>query len=285
MKLAVLITSYNRKDKTLRCLKSLFNQTGLNESFQINVFLLDDNSTDGTNQAITENFPAVKIIQGTGSLFWAGGMRKAWTEAIDTGVAFDFFLLLNDDTILYESTITNLLHDYCSLENKEALLTASTTDPVLKNISYGGSKLIRQGFSQFTLLNPNHSHPQLCDLANANILLVPFSVYKIIGILSDKYTHGLADFDYSLRAIKNNIPTYLASHPGGTCENDHGNNWKSADTSTLRERVNYLYSPKGLAYHEYLFYIKKHFPNELPVAVIKLWAKTLFPYLWDKLKK
>lgn len=284
MTIAVLITSYNRKDKTLRCLKSLFNQIGLNESFQITVFLLDDNSTDGTTQAIIENFPAVKIIHGSGSLFWAGGMRKAWTEATKTGIAFDFFLLLNDDTILYESTITNLLHDYSMLD-KEALLTAPTTDPVLKNTSYGGSKLIRKGFSQFTILNPNNSHPQLCNLANANILLVPFSIYKKIGILSDKYTHGLADFDYSLRANKNNIPTYLATHPGGTCENDHGNNWKSAGTSTLKERVNYLYSPKGLAYHEYLYYIKIHFPKELPLAVIKLWAKTLYPYLWDRLKK
>jgi len=284
MTIAILITSHNRKNKTLQCLRALYAQKELANIFNIEVFLVNDGSTDNTAIEVKLNFPNVNIIDGNGSLFWAGGMRKAWREAIKTGIAFDYFLLLNDDTILYENTIINLLKDYSLLDNKNSLLTAPTADPILKNISYGGSKIIRNGFSQYSLMKPNNSSPQLCNLANANILLVPFSVFKKIGILSDKYTHGIADFDYSLRANKNNIPTYLASQSGGTCENDHGNNWKSSNSSSLKERIDYLYSPKGLAYHEYLHYIKTHFPLEYPIALTKLWLKTLFPIFWEKFK-
>ena len=46
--IAVLITCYNRKDKTLLCLESLFKQQGLGIDFSLAVFLVDDGSTDGT---------------------------------------------------------------------------------------------------------------------------------------------------------------------------------------------------------------------------------------------
>jgi len=39
--IAVLITCHNRKVKTISCLRNLFNQTGLNSNFKLEVFLTD----------------------------------------------------------------------------------------------------------------------------------------------------------------------------------------------------------------------------------------------------
>lgn len=66
MKIAVLLTCFNRKNKTLACLKSLF---GIIPN--CHVYLVDDKSTDGTSEAIKQNFPQVKIIKGDGNLFGA----------------------------------------------------------------------------------------------------------------------------------------------------------------------------------------------------------------------
>lgn len=41
------------------------------------VFLVDDESTDGTSEAIKSEFPEVSIIKGDGSLFWNRGMYTA----------------------------------------------------------------------------------------------------------------------------------------------------------------------------------------------------------------
>lgn len=102
MKIAVLITCFNRKKKTLACLESLFSIVS-----NCHVYLVDDKSADGTSEAIKQNFPQVKIIQGDGNLFWSRGMYTAWKEAIKG--CYDFYLWLNDDVELYPFFLQELM--------------------------------------------------------------------------------------------------------------------------------------------------------------------------------
>ena len=69
--IGVVITCYNRKEKTLASLKKLINQEDV-DSLDINIYLVDDGSTDGTSEAVKKNFPQVNIIKGDGTLFWNG---------------------------------------------------------------------------------------------------------------------------------------------------------------------------------------------------------------------
>ena len=70
----------------------------------------------------------------------------------------------------------------------------------------------------------------------------------------------------------------------GSCVDDHGNNWMPQKTS-FKQRIQYLKNPKGLAYKEYLQFIRSHFPLSYPTAFCKLWLKTFFPFLWETFKK
>ena len=281
--IAVLVTCFNRKDKTLNCLQSVFSQKG-NEHFDLTVYLVDD-GFDGTAEAVRKQYPDVRIAQGNGRLFWAGGMRKAWQNAIDSGTRYDFFLLLNDDTILMDTALSDMINDTNKLARDKVILVGTTLDPSTKTRSYGGYKLKNKYNSASKKLTPNNESPQLCDLGNANIMLVPAGVVKEIGILSDTYTHGMADFDYTLRAKKAGILSYIGSSYTGYCKNDHGNNWWDSKRHTLKQRIDNLYNVKGLAYKEYLAYTKLHFPFYLPQAWLMLWLKTFFPFLWDKFRK
>ena len=281
-KIATLITSYNRKDKTLSCLKALFN-CDLPVGYKIEVFLVDDGSNDGTGNTVKEKFPHVNVIQGNGNLFWAGGMNKAWREALRQ--KFDGYLLLNDDTNIFSSALIELInvHKYAFSKFKQGgIYVGSTKDPVLKSFTYGGHKLINNFSGRSKSVIPSGAI-QRCNFANANILFVSRNVVDTIGVLDDRFTHSIADYDYTLRASKKGIPILVCPSYLGFCENDHGNNWLS-DNSTLKKRIKYLKSPKQLAYKEYMFYIKRHFPFYFPIAFIKLWLKTLFPSIWDKYK-
>lgn len=74
--IAALLTVYNRKEKTLACLRELFAQN-IPDNYILNVYLTDDGCTDGTPEAIAIEFPSVHIIKGDGSLFWNRGMYAA----------------------------------------------------------------------------------------------------------------------------------------------------------------------------------------------------------------
>ncbi|WP_027065133.1 glycosyltransferase family 2 protein [Maribacter sp. Hel_I_7] len=280
--ITVLLTCHNRKLKTYSCLEALSNCT-LEEGFDLNIFLVDDGSTDGTTEYLQGKFKNLQIIQGTGDLFWAGGMRAAWKFANEHEKNTDYYLLLNDDTIVFKDTITRLLSDLKSVEDPKSIIVGPTLDPETKKISYGGHKLLNKLTFKSEMVVPNNEFPLQCELGNANIMLVPKEVYEEIGSLTENYTHGIADFDYTLKALKKGIKTYISSSYCGYCTNDHGVNWLPQD-SNLKERIAYLYSPTGLSYKEYIQFVKVHFPFHLPQAFLLLWGKTLFPIIWQLFK-
>jgi len=282
IQLAILLTCHNRKVKTLACLKSIYGQEDITET-HFEIYLVDDNSSDGTAETVRSEYPTVSLIKGNGNLFWAGGMRLAWREALNANKNFDYFLLLNDDTFLLKDALKNLFADLTVL-NEKCILIGSTQDENSGKFSYGG-RLLKNGYNLSSkIVKPNDSSPQLCHLGNANIMLVPKTVVDSIGILSDDYTHAFADFGYTLKAKQAGIPSYICSYYCGYCTNDHGVNWKSADHS-LSERIQFLYSNKGLSYKEYLIFIRKFFPFYLPQASLLLWVKTFFPFLWELKRK
>lgn len=280
MKIGVLLATFNRKEKTLSCLKSLYGQKSVDD-IDLDVFLTDDASTDGTIEAVKAEFPLINVFNGSGSLFWAGGMRNSWNEALKTEP--DYYLLLNDDTILKDTAITQLLAYYNNPGHAvPAICIGSTMDSANGKITYGGQRLYSKSSVQSFNVYSDNEYLE-CDMANANIMLVPHEIVKSIGTLSRSYTHSIADFDYSLRAKKAGFKVIVVPGILGYCTDDHGKNWKSGKVP-LRERIKYLKSPKGLAYKEYLQFIKLHFPLHLPAAFFKLWMKTLFPVMWDKFK-
>lgn len=279
MKIAILLATFNRKEKTLSCLERVYAQK-LPDEGGLNIFMTDDNSSDGTAQAVADRFPEVKVFTGNGNLFWAGGMRNSWKEAFKTDP--DYYLLLNDDTLLFETAILSLLNYYEVTETKDAIVIGSTLDEAKQEISYGGRKLFSPGKVQSYNVYSDTEYLE-CDMANANIMMVPKTAVQKIGILSDRYTHSIADFDYTLRAKKAGFRVMVVPGVLGHCIDDHGRNWKSSKVS-LRDRIKYLKSPKGLAYKEYLKFVRTHFPYHLPEAFVKLWLKTFFPVLWDRFK-
>lgn len=281
---AVLLTCYNRKAQTIACLGSLFEAT-IPEDLHLDIYLTDDGSTDGTGDAVKELYPQITLLKGSGNLFWAGGMRLAWTTALQTK-PYDAFLLINDDVRLQRDFMINLMktEEYSLRKRgKTGIYCGTTVDGKSGDVSYGGSRITTNHIVMRSKLLIPKNKPQECQIANANILWVSKEVVDQIGILDDRFTHGIADYDYSLRAHKENIPVYVAPNVCGICTDDHGKSWKKGDLP-LRERIAYLKSPKGLAYNEYLYYIRRHFPMFFPYSFVMLWMKTFFPFFWDRLK-
>ncbi|MCO5948037.1 glycosyltransferase [Mucilaginibacter sp. RT5R15] len=282
MKIAVLGCSYNRKKKTTRFLTSLVNQE-VPSNYKMDIYLLDDNSPDGTGDYVEAEFPSVNLVRGSGSLFWAGGMRTLWQHVLNLET-YDFFLLCNDDVVLFDGAVARLLEAHSLSEHPGNIILGTVQDSEGSMITYGGQKIINRMTGDTANVVPAADMLVPCEIGNANIMLVDKTTVDTIGILSSSYTHGIADYDYTLTALRNGLKVWIGPGYYGICDNDHVITWLPQRTP-LKKRIEYLYSPKGLAYNEHMVYVKRHFPLSVPITHVKLWVKTLFPIMYDVFKK
>jgi GT2 family glycosyltransferase len=273
--IAVLMTCHNRKELTLQCLNNLFEQKGVGLSVSINVFLVDDASTDGTAEAITASFPNVNIIQGNGNLYWNRGMHLAWQTAALTK-DFDYYLWLNDDTFLFEDALLNLLK-IAQMYNNESAICGSTISLITNTISYGGNS--KEG----KLLIPNGEIQESYSF-NGNVVLIPKSVYQIVGILDKRFPHAIGDFEYALRIRKYKLKSFITDIFIGSCEgNEKLPNWCST-LIPFSKRLLSLYSPLGNS-HPYYFFIFENRHYGVVTALkhfITIHIRVLLPQLWMK---
>lgn len=243
MKIAALLTCFNRREKTIHCLRSLFNILP-----ECNVYLVDDQSTDGTKETVNKEFPQVHIIMGTGNLFWSKGMYTAWKEAIKGN--YDYYLWLNDDIELYPFFFKELME--CNQwGGGNCIISGLIENFDHTRILYGGSN------SQKRLIAASDI-PQSIHFMNGNVVLIPSSVVSTIGIIDSKYHHDLGDVDYGLTAIEHGIKvlsTRKAVAAGYSNNFCRVRKWGT----TLKERLKKLNSPLGSPPSINFYYRKKHF--------------------------
>lgn len=269
MKIAVLLTCFNRKLQTLSCLENVLNACNKYNSehtnkINLSFFITDDKCTDGTPDVVKDFLKTedLTIIPADGNAYWAGGMRLAWRKALESD-SFDFYLLLNDDTKINEDCFKILMdtHSYCiSHFGKEGVYTAFINDPDDKNrITYGAKEYKKGLFYKAADMLPT-GIPQECTMPNANILMVSKKVCASVGILSDDYIHGGADWDYGFLCKNAGFPVLTTSHVCGACKNDHKNASEEAKLvkkMTIKERKKFVNRPTR-EYRDGFTFLKKY---------------------------
>lgn len=279
--IAALLTCHNRRAMTLRCLELLHRQEGLDTLFRLEVFLVDDGSTDGTGAAVKAAFPAVHIIPGDGNLFWNGGMRKAWQAALPGN--HGFYLWLNDDSLLYPQALRDLLGHCTELAARGqpvGALAGTMVDPETRLPTYGG-KRITSRFNRLRVAGiPPAKEIQACDYLNGNLVLVPASSVQAIGILHGFYKHGFGDYDYSYRLRQAGLPCLLAPGIYGECPANAALA-RSMAPATFAERVKDLREKaRLLPPADHLYFIRHCGGLFWPVWWLKVQLRAYCPALW-----
>lgn len=99
----VIILNTNRKEDTLACLSSLQKCNYPN----CTIWVLDNSSTDGSVEAIRDQFPQTQILSLTENKGYAGNNNVGIYTALRAGAEWVF--VINEDTILAPDAISNLL--------------------------------------------------------------------------------------------------------------------------------------------------------------------------------
>jgi len=268
-KIAVLLTCYNRRKKTIICLKSLYNSI-LPVNHELDVFLVDDGSTDDTSKTVKNEYPLVNVILGNGHLFWNRGMHLAWNTAARS-YNFDFYIWLNDDVELFPNAILELL---TTSAEKNSIVCGTTRSRNQSIVTYGGR-------DSGKLIIPT-GMPQVCNVFNGNLVLIPSYVYNMLGNLNPIFPHTMGDFDYALRARKKGIKSFVAPNFSGYCENNISLPLWCLPEVPFLKRFKVLYSPLGNSHPYYYFrFEKQHYGIFVAIKhFCSIHLRLLFPRLW-----
>lgn len=281
-RIATLITCRNRKAQTLACLAALFKNT-LPDGYSLEVFLVDDGSTDDTEQAVRGHYPWVNIIMGDGYLFWNGGMRVAFAAAMEKG--FDYYLWLNDDTLLYPTALDTLIttsRDLLVQQGRIAIVVGSTHDGNDGGLTYGGVHRPHKWKATTFSLTAPRDEPVECETMNGNCVLVPGQVAKAVGNLEPRFVHSMGDMDYGLRARMAGFSVWIAPGFAGTCSNNAATGSFNDRNLTVSTRIRKMMGPKGLPLSSWRVFTQRHAGIFWPLFWLWPYAKIMFKGLVRK---
>ena len=197
---AMVVPVYNNKQDVREFLESVKKLTYPN----YRVIIIDDASTDGTEEMIKQDYKEVILLKGDGNLWWPGGTNKGTEKAIE--IEAGYVLWINDDTVVDPDFLTYLVD---TAENNPRSIVAP------KVYYYYNPKMIQQAGWE----NKPEKHSWVRtgtgeiddgqydiqrDIPCASIgALINTSFFKEIGMLDSKNMpqYG-SDTDFILRATK-----------------------------------------------------------------------------------
>ena len=99
--LSLIIVSWNTRDLLDACLASVYAGSG---SLALEIFVVDNASSDGTTDMVAEKYPQVRLIRNTNNPGFAAANNQAIAQA-----AGECVLLLNPDTLVLEDALSRLV--------------------------------------------------------------------------------------------------------------------------------------------------------------------------------
>jgi GT2 family glycosyltransferase len=249
--LTIMLTCYNRRETTLECLGAI--EEAVQGAISFSIVLVDDGSTDGTAEAVHRAFPEVMVIAGTGQLYWNSGMRLAWQRALQFRP--NFYMWLNDDTILRAGSIAEMLRTYRESSAKRTIVVGRTTDSETGVTTYGGYRRVERSISKLRFRHLANGETE-CDTMNGNCVLFPASVVLDVGLNAKEYRHWAGDVDYGLRARRCGYRILQAISPVAS-QKINANYKKSTSELNFRNWRFVLFHPKGVPVREWLTFCRR----------------------------
>ena len=201
-KVALVIPVYNRRDTTLQALKSLTRID--NDGLDVRVYIVDDGSTDGTSDAIREQYPDTRLIQGDGTLHYAAGTNRGITAALEWDP--DYIVTMNDDAVFHEQFLQRLVST--ARRNPRSIVGALLLlwDEPHKVFQVGqvwdtwkGGWIIPDDLTAFNV--PENEFEVECIVGNC--VLFPTEAIRENGLMDEKtFPHGWGDAQYLMRMRK-----------------------------------------------------------------------------------
>lgn len=206
---AIVIVSWNTKGLLRKCLQSVIDET---KKYSYEIWVVDNNSPDGSAQMVAEEFPQVKLIANATNNGFAPANNQALREATAKS-----YLLLNPDTVVLNGAIDKML-DYlftknpgavvCKLLNEDLTLQKSVNNFFSLWSSFFENRFFAELFINMDLSGKrfmsywDHNSEREIDWAYGAVILFSREVYERVGVLDDRYYIYAEEMDFFIRLRK-----------------------------------------------------------------------------------
>lgn len=218
MLLSIVIVSWNTRDLLRRCLESLKEELasgGLETDSE--VFLVDNNSADGSAAMVETEHPWVKLTKNAENRGFAAANNQAFAVAQGR-----FVLLLNPDTEVKPGCLKTLI-DFMykhpaagivapQLLNSDGSIQRSCREfPTFAGMLYeliglsrifSGDSELGKRFRRYKMLDWNHDDERRVDQPEGACLLVRHEVLDKVGMLDEGFFMLFEEVDWCFRIIK-----------------------------------------------------------------------------------
>ena len=258
MKLSIIIVNYNVKYFVEQCIHSI--QKAVN-GLSTEIFVVDNNSVDGSVRMIREKFPDVHLIENKDNK----GFSKANNQAIRKAKG-EYILVLNPDTILEDDTLTKCVkfmdeHPDAGglgvkmIDGKGKFLPESKRGLPSPSVAFfkmfGFSSLFPRSktFNKYHLGYLDKDKTHSVDVLAGAYMMLRKSVLNKIGLLDEDFFMYGEDIDLSYRITQAGYKNYY--FPGTRIIHYKGE-------STKKSSLNYVF----MFYNAMIIFAKKHFSKE-----------------------
>jgi GT2 family glycosyltransferase len=295
MKLSIIIVNYNVKHFLEQCLLSVFKAT---QQVSAEVFVVDNNSVDGSCEMVIEKFPQAILIENKVNT----GFAKANNQAMRIAKG-EYVLLLNPDTLVEEDTFIKCVNfmdahtDAGGLgvymidgkgnflpESKRGLPSPAVAFYKIFGLSTLFPKSKTFGRYHLGFLDKNQTHK--VDVLSGAFMLMRKTALDKVGLLDEAFFMYGEDIDLSYRITQGGFTNYY--FPETKIIHYKGE-------STKKSSVNYVV----VFYKAMVIFAKKHYSNQnaslfsllinvavylrAAVAILMRFAKKLFAPVVDAL--
>ena len=194
-----VVLSWNGREDTLACLRSLEQVT----YSSLSVVVVDNNSRDGSPDAVRDARPDVRLIALAENRGFAGGVNAGLGAALDDGA--EHVLLLNNDATVEPGFLEPLVAAASAPEVGAACAQILHADPP-HLVWYAGARYDPRrghqgrhtGYGEPRLPATTPSYPT--DRACGGAMLIPRHAAERVGLLDETLFAYAEDVDWSLRA-------------------------------------------------------------------------------------
>lgn len=258
MKLSIVIVNYNVKYFLEQCLISVYKA---GNSIDIEVFVVDNASADGSCQMVKQRFPEVQLIENSINV----GFSVANNQAIKKASG-QYVLLLNPDTLVEEDTFAKCIDFMDShlgagsvtvkmIDGKGRYLPESKRGIPSPMVSFykifGFTKLFPRSktFARYYLGHLDENKTNKIEILPGAFMLIRRDVLDKVGLLDEDFFMYGEDIDLSYRILKASYDNYY--FPETRIIHYKGE-------STKKGSINYVL----LFYKAMILFAKKHFTQK-----------------------
>ena len=256
--LSVVIVNYNVVFFLEQCLNSVF---AASKNLNVQIFVVDNNSVDGSINMLKENFSSVVLIENKENV----GFSKANNQAIKRANS-PYVLLLNPDTVIEEDTFDKCI-DFMNSnadcgglglrmldgkgnflpESKRGFPSPSVAFYKIFGLSYLFPK--SQKFGRYHLGFLSEFEVNEVDVLSGAFMLLRKVTLEKVGLLDEQFFMYGEDIDLSYRIKLGGYKNYY--FPETKIIHYKGE-------STKKSSVNYVF----VFYNAMILFAKKHFSNK-----------------------